>query len=716
MIHLLVRCALRVWFRVQVRGAIGAHEKLLIVSNHESLLDGVLLGAFLPVRPVWVLNRLIASHWLVRLLMRGIPHLVVDSAHPLAMKRVIGLVEAGRPVLIFPEGRVTVTGSMMKIYEGPAFVATKTGAAIVPVHIAGAVYSLFSRMKGDFPRRLFPRITVTIHPPRTIAPPAGVRSRARHKRGAEELRKIMQQTAFASHRRTTLFPALLDAIAIFGRPRRVIEDMRGSKLTYGGLLKQALGLGRAVAKFSREGERIGVLLPNLNVTVSLLYGMFAMRRVPAMLNYTAGRKGLEAACRTADVKTVITSRLFLERARVSAIAVHLERMVRLVYLEDLAGTLTLLDKLWLVGWALWFPRRAARPVRPEEPAVILFTSGSEGRPKGVALSHANIVANTAQCRAVIEFAPADKFLSALPLFHAFGLTVGVFLPLQSGSRVLLYLSPLHYRVIPELLYDHDCTVLFASSTFLGAYAKYAHPFDLRAVRLVVAGAEKLAEEVRKLYIDKFGVRVLEGYGVTETSPVLSVNTPLAWKAGAVGELFPGCEWRIEPVPGIAEGGLLHVRGPNVMLGYISETNPGAIEPTRSMFGEGWYNTGDVAAVDEAGFIRILGRFRRFAKVAGEMVSLDLVERIAGAASPNCEHASAAAAQAGRGELIILFTGDPSLTRERMQQAAREMGAPELALPRRIVALDEIPCLGNGKKDYVTMNRMAREAVESQAAP
>jgi len=571
-------------------------------------------------------------------------------------------------------------------------------------------------MKGDFPRRLFPRITVTIHPPRTIAAPAGVRSRARHKRGAEELRKIMQQTAFASHRRTTLFLALLDAIAIFGRRRRVLEDMRGSRLTYGGLLKQALGLGRAVAKFSREEERIGVLLPNLNVTVSLLYGMFAMRRVPAMLNYTAGRKGLEAACRTADVRTVITSRVFLERARVSAIAVHLERMVRLVYLEDLAGTLTLLDKLWLVGWALWFPRRAARPVRPEEPAVILFTSGSEGRPKGVALSHANIVANTAQCRAVIEFAPADKFLSALPLFHAFGLTVGVFLPLQSGSRVLLYLSPLHYRVIPELLYDRDCTVLFASSTFLGAYAKYAHPFDLRAVRLVVAGAEKLAEEVRKLYIEKFGVRVLEGYGVTETSPVLSVNTPLAWKAGAVGELFPGCEWRIEPVPGIAEGGLLHVRGPNVMLGYISETSPGAIEPTRSAFGEGWYNTGDVAAVDEAGFIRILGRFRRFAKVAGEMVPLDLVERIAGAASPHCEHASAAAAQAGRGELIILFTCDTSLTRERMQQAAREMGAPELALPRRIVTLDEIPCLGNGKKDYVTLNRMAREVVDSQAAP
>lgn len=713
MIRILVRLILRLWFRVRVEGAMGAHEKLLIVSNHESLLDGVLLGAFLPVRPVWVLNRTIALDWRVRLLMRGIPHLIVDSAHPMAMKTVLGLVESGRPVLIFPEGRVTVTGALMKIYEGPAFVATRTGAAVVPVHIAGAVFSVFSRMQSDFPRRLFPRITITIHPARTIATPEGARSRERHRRAAEALRKILQETAYASHKRTTLFPALLDAIAIFGRRRRMLRDARGRELTYGGLLKQSLGLGRAVAKFSREEERIGVLLPNLNVTVALIYGMYAMRRTPAMLNYTAGREGLESACRVAGLRTVITSRLFLERARLGAATERLREVVRFVYLEDLAATLTPADKLWLVGWALWFPRRAARPTRPEDPAVILFTSGSEGKPKGVALSHANIVANIAQCRAVIEFEPKDRFLSALPLFHAFGLTVGVFLPVASGSHVLLYLSPLHYRVIPEQIYDHDCTVLFASSTFLGAYARHAHPYDFRALRLVVAGAEKLAGEVRNLYMEKFGVRILEGYGVTETSPVLSVNTPLAAKTGTVGELFPGCEWRIEPVPGIVEGGLLHVRGPNVMLGYVGEK--GEIEPTRSVFGEGWHNTGDIATVDESGFIAIKGRYRRFAKVAGEMIPLDLVERIAGQASPGFEHASSAAAQAGRGETVVLFTTDAGLTRERMQQAARELGAPELALPKRIVHLEEIPCLGNGKKDYVTINQMARSAVDSQAA-
>jgi acyl-[acyl-carrier-protein]-phospholipid O-acyltransferase/long-chain-fatty-acid--[acyl-carrier-protein] ligase len=706
MVRFLVRCLLRLCFRVRVRGAIAAHEKLLIVSNHQSLLDGILLGAFLPVQPVWVLHSTIARHWFVRLPMRFLPHLIVDSAHPLGMKAVVGLIESGHPVLIFPEGRVTSTGSMMKIYEGPAFVAVRTGATVVPVHISGAVYSLFSRMSGEFPHKLFPRITVTVHPPCSIATPEAARSRVRHKLGAEALRRIMQEAAFASFEKTTLFPALLDVMAVFGRRRHILEDMQQQELTYGRLLKSSLALGRLVGKLTREGETVGVLMPNLGATVSLLYGMFAMRRVPAMLNYTAGPEAVHSACRTAGVRVVITSRAFLERARLAAVAAKLENL-QLVYLEDLRASFGLADKLWLLGWAVWFPRKAARSANPTDPAVILFTSGSEGQPKGVALSHDALLSNVAQCRAIIEFAPRDRFLSALPLFHAFGLTIGIILPLMGGSHVFLYVSPLHYRVIPELIYDRDCTVLFASSTFLGNYAKYANPFDFHALRIVVAGAEKLNDEVRKLYAEKFGIRVLEGYGVTETAPVLAVNTPMAAKTGTVGELFPGCEYRLEPVPGIAEGGLLHVRGPNVMLGYLSEEQPGVIQPTRSLFGEGWHNTGDVATVDEAGFISILGRVRRFAKVAGEMVSLELVERIARAASPEFEHASAALAEAGRGETVLLFTEDPNLRREQLQQAARALGAPDLAAPRRVVHVDEIPALGSGKKDYVTLNRMAR---------
>jgi acyl-[acyl-carrier-protein]-phospholipid O-acyltransferase/long-chain-fatty-acid--[acyl-carrier-protein] ligase len=712
MIRILVRLLLKIWFRVRVRGTIPAHDRLLLVANHQSYLDGVLLGAVLPVRPIWVLHTSIARRWFVRLPMRFIPHLVIDTAHPLAMKAIIELIEAGRPVLIFPEGRVTVTGAMMKIYEGPAFVAARTGAAVVPVHIDGAVYSIFSRMSGDFPRKLFPRITVTIHPPRRIDVPDAPRARVRRKLEAEALRRIMQQTAFESRDRgATLFPALLDAKALYGPRRRVLHDFsRDQELSYAAILKASLALGRLVSRLAREGEAVGVLLPNVSATVSLVLGMAAMRRVPAMLNYTAGRDGLQNACRAAGLKTVITSRAFLQRARLDHLADRLEG-VRMVYLEDLRPQFRLRDKLWLMR-ALLAPRRATRPALPEDPAVIMFTSGSEGVPKGVVLSHDNLLANLAQIRAVIEFAPKDRFLSALPLFHTFGLTVGVLLPLFGGSRILLYTSPLHYRVIPELIYEYDCTVLFASSTFLGNYGKYAHPFDFRELRLVVAGAEKLSEEVRRLYLDKFGIRILEGYGVTETSPVLSVNTPLAFRTGSVGELFPGVDRRIEPVEGLDRGGLLHVRGPNVMLGYLSAASPGAIEPPRSIYGEGWYNTGDIAEIDDAGFLSIHGRMKRFAKVAGEMVSLELVERIALAASGDAQHASAAVSETGRGEVVVLFTEDRRLRREDLVEAARSLGAPELAVPRRILYVDKLPALGTGKKDYVSINRMARELVPS----
>ncbi len=345
--------------------------------------------------------------------------------------------------------------------------------------------------------------------------------------------------------------------------------------------------------------------------------------------------------------------------------------------------------------------------------MVLFTSGSEGMPKGVVLSHDSILANVAQLAAVIDFSSKDKFLSALPLFHAFGLTAGAVAPLVRGARVFLYPSPLHYRMIPEMVYDHDCTVLFATGTFLAHYGRHAHPYDFRSLRIATAGAEKLGEDVRRLYAEKFGVRLIEGYGATECSPVISANAPMMYRAGTVGELLPGMEWRVTPVSGMQEGGMLHVKGPNVMLGYLRQD--GSLEPVRSECGEGWYETGDVVAVEDR-YVTILGRKRRFAKVSGEMVSLELAERIAESASPNLQHASAAIPQPGRGEMILLFTQDAGLRRERLLQAARGLGAPEIAVPRRIVHLPDMPLLGNGKKDYVALDRLAASADLSPVRP
>ena len=700
----IARLLLRIFFRTEVRGSIPALDRTLIISNHQSFLDGVLLGAFLPISPTYLVHSTIARLWYFKLPLTFIRHVVVDTEKPLAIKTLVQLVDSGKPVVIFPEGRITVTGSMMKIYDGPAFVAARTGCSVVPVHIDGAIYSAFSRMTGDFPQLSRPKITITIHEPVCMPMPEGRTAKLRRRRSAEDMRRVMQTAAYRTRERKALFPALLDSVRIQGADRVMLEDINGKPVSYGTIIRNSLALGRLANKFTSESENVGILMPNVNATVFLLFGLWAMRRTPAMLNFTSGADALQNACRLSGLKVVFTSRAFVEKAKLADLVSKLPAKV--LYLEDLRPQFNLLDKLWLILWAKRNPWRVLRPSRPEDPAVILFTSGSEGMPKAVVLSHDSILANTAQIAAAFPFAPKDKFLTALPLFHAFGLTAGIVLPLMYGTRVMLYPSPLHYRTIPEVVYDRDCTVLFSTNTFLGNYAKVAHPYDFYSLRYVVVGAEKLTEDVARLCFEKFGLRPYEGYGATECSPVIAVNTPFATRMGTVGELLPGIESRIAPVPGIEQGGILHVRGESVMLGYLRD---GAIQPPASEFGQGWYETGDVVTIED-GFVRLQARLKRFAKVAGEMVSLEVVERIAAAARPNGLHASLAVRDSSRGETILLVTQDASLKRDELQAAARAMGAPEIAVPRRIVHMDKIPLLGNGKKDYVTLSRVVQESL------
>lgn len=710
LVRVITRFFLRLLFRAELRGYAQLSGKTLIVANHQSFIDGLLLGAFLPFHPTYLVHRQIASKLHFKILLSFINHLVIDSTNPLAMKTVIGLLESGAPVVIFPEGRITVTGSRMKIYDGPAFAAAKSGAHVLPIHIDGPVYSHFSRMPGDFPRRWFPKITLTMHAPLPLPMPEAPRARDRRRLASEELRRIMQIAEFDSRTETTIPDVLLASVKLFGKKRPFIEDIRGKEETLGDVLKMTLALGRLTAKWTSEGERVGVLMPTATPTAAMIVGMMAMRRVPAMLNYTSGREGLENACRIAEIKTIFASRAFIEKAKLTAMMDHFTA-AQVMYLEDVRKHFGIFDKLWLILFALRFPKAAMKRTRPQDMAVVLFTSGSEGKPKGVALSHSAILANCAQSRAVIEISHRDKFLNALPLFHSFGLVAGLALPLVSGARIYLYPSPLHYRVIPEIAYDRDCTVLFATSTFLGNYARFAHAYDFYKARYVVSGAEKLSEEVRRIYSEKFGIRILEGYGATECSPIISVNTPFSCELGSVGEPLPGIECKLAPVEGIENGGELHVRGPNVMMGYFLDRAPGVLQPPRSQFGEGWYDTGDIVTMNARRHITIQGRLKRFAKVAGEMVSLEVVERIAVAASPKRMHASATVKEEARGESIVLFTDDPELKRERLLAAAHDNGLPEFAIPRRVIHVEKVPLLGNGKKDYVKLQAMALAAAK-----
>ena len=710
MLASILRFISKILFRVEVRGLenVPAEDGLLIVANHESFLDGLLLCIFLPKKATFVVHTSTFKKWAFRQALRLTRHVEVDTANPIAMKKVIKLLEAGENVVVFPEGRVTATGEIQKVYDGPGFIAGKTGATVLPVRIDGAGESYFGRLARHQLKRLFPRVTLTVLPTTSIVMPKATNrnfptAKQRRRIAGEGMRSVMQKMLFQAQKSRTLFEAFLDAVDKFGGDYKLIEDLNEVEETYQNVLKKSLALGRIVTKVSSPNEVVGVLMPNITNTVALILGMSAFSRIPAMINYTAGTAGMQNACIAANIKTVITSRKFIETAKLEEVVADLKEL-NILYLEDLRADFGVVDRAWLMGYALHYPRAVTESSSPEEPAVVLFTSGSEGKPKGVVHSHKSILTNIAQIMAVLDFNPTDKFMMVLPIFHAFGFT-GSMLPVLNGIKIHMFPSPLQYKIIPEIIYDRGCTVFFATSTFLANYAKYAHPYDFYKLRIVVAGAEKLNDEVRRIYTEKFGIGILEGYGATECAPVLSANTPMANLNGSVGQFIPGLEHKLESVPGIHAGGLLHVRGENVMKGYYLFDNPGVLNPPE----DGWYNTGDIVEVDAQGFIHIKGRVKRFAKVAGEMVSLEVVEKIANTAAPEHQHAASTQTDAQRGENIILFTTDPALKREDLQIVAKNLGNPEIAIARKIIRIAELPLLGTGKTDYVTLKQMAENA-------
>ncbi len=691
-------------YRVEVRGAenlTAAGPSAVIAPNHVTWIDGALLAAALPGRPAFAINTFTARKWWVRWATGLIEALPIDPTNPMAIKTLVREVRAGRHCVIFPEGRLTRTGSLMKIYDGPALVADKAGAPLVPVRIDGARQTFWSRLKGVYRRRLFPRITVTILPPVRLAAPEGTTGRARREALGRGLYDTMSHAAFQSFDTDrTVLGALIDAAAEHG-DREIIEDMDRTPLTYRRLLTASLVLGRRLAGRTQPNEAVGVLLPNAAGGVVTLFGLQAFGRVPAMLNYSTGAEAMMAALKAASIGTVLTSRRFVTVGKFEPLVARVAEAARVVYLEDLRAEISTVAKLRGL-FDRPFARRRQRKVDPGKPALILFTSGSEGTPKGVVLSHRNLLANAGQAAARIAFNPTDVVLNALPVFHSFGMTAGLLLPLVTGVKTVLYPNPLHYRRIPEIAYDTGATILFGTDTFLAGYARQAHPYDFHTLRYVFAGAERVRAETRRVWAEKFGVRILEGYGATETAPVLAINTPMHAKDGTVGRLLPDIRARVEPIEGIERGGRLFVSGPNIMLGYVRAEKPGVVQAPA----DGWYDTGDVVEIDQAGYVTILGRAKRFAKVAGEMVSLSAVEEWAAALWPDAFHAVVSQPDSRKGERLVLITSKPSVTRADFAAYVRLRGLPEVATPSELIYVPAIPVLGTGKTDYNAVNEIA----------
>lgn len=680
--------------------------RTIIAPNHVSLLDAPIMHSILPSHAAFAIDTGMAQKSWIKPFLKIVKAHAIDPTKPLGTRHLIQAVKDGETLVIFPEGRLTVTGGLMKVYDGTAMIADKADAVIVPVRIDGPERSPFGYLNRFQCRKtLLPKTTVTILPPVKLPVPEGLKGKARRQAAGMALQDLMVETAVkTANLDQTLFSALVEAKATRDTGKPAIEDPLGTQLSYRKLILGAQVLGAKLAPLAPEGAAVGVMLPNSAGVAVTFFALQTIGRVPAMLNFTAGPQNVEAACTAAKVDVVLTSRVFVEKAHLEAVVARLAETRRIVYLEDVRATIGFADKVR----GLLLGTRAQSERAPNDPAAILFTSGSEGLPKGVVLSHRNMLANAMQSLTRVAVNGQDKVFNVLPVFHSFGLTAGLVMPLVGGVPVYLYPTPLHYRIVPELVYGSNATILFGTDTFLNGYARTAHPYDFARVRLILAGAEAVKERTRQIYMEKFGVRILEGYGVTETAPVLAINTPLANKSGTVGRLSPLMEARLEPVPGIEEGGRLYVRGPNVMLGYMRAENPGVLEPPE----DGWHDTGDIVAIDAQGFLSIKGRAKRFAKIAGEMVSLSAVEALATELWPTVTSVVVALPDARKGERLVLMTTDAKATREAFARFARQKGASELMVPADILVVPGVPLLGSGKPDYVAALALAKEKMAS----
>lgn len=714
-LRFLVRLLFR--FRGYNTDALRTPGPVLLLPNHVSWWDWLFLGVCLEEDWRFVTSATTAkTSWIHRKIMVNRRTFPVENDSPYAIKHMAEYLQGGGRLVLFPEGRLSTTGCLMKLFDGTGFLIHKTRAKVIVGYLRGA-----DRLKPAVHRgysRWFPRISAHFSGVLNAPDPGHVSTAIARTKITNWLREQLMRLQFNTEMEFGA-PTVPAAIAARAKERpdfAIIEDITWKPLTYRRLLigagllanqwRTRLANPKLETQNSKQSEHIGILLPNANALVATLLSLWEAGKIPAILNYTTGPTIMLACAQLAGLKHIVTSRTFLVRAKLDVKPLE-DAGVQFHYLEDVRKRITGGAKLAALVRSWFSPAGALRAVhQPNDTAVVLFTSGSEGVPKGVELTHRNILANIRQMCCVCDLQDTDRFFTALPMFHSFGLTVGTLLPLTRGAYVFIYPSPLHYRVVPTVLYDKNATVFLATNTFLSGYARKAHPYDFRSVRYLFAGAEKVQESTVRTWNERFGIRVLEGYGATECSPCLSVNTPLHPRSGTAGELLPGIEHKIEPVEGVTKGGRLLVRGPNVMKGYL---NPDANAKFQSL--GGWYDTGDIVRVDEDGFVHILGRLKRFAKVSGEMVSLTAVEEALASGFPQygLRFAVAVVAQPDedKGERLIAVTNEPKLTLEEIRAAVKAKGLSNLAVPREIKLVHDIPKLGTGKVNHRELEKMVR---------
>ncbi len=726
MLRLLLWMLTHTLYRLDVAGRerVPPRGGALLVPNHVSMADAVLLLAALD-RPVrFLMFKGSYDHPLVKPFAKILGVIPISSdkgpremIH--SLRRATQALQDGELVCIFPEGQMTRIGQMMPFRRGMERIIKGVDVPIIPVNLDGVWGSIFSFAGGRFlwklPRHLPYPVRVTFGAPLPSTSTAQQARQAVQDLGAEAFER--RKHRMKPLPRTFLYTARRHPF------RFAMADGQTPKLTFFAVLARTVFLARRLRKAWQGQEMVGILLPPSIPGALINFAAMLMGKVPVNLNYTASNETLESCAKQCNLKTVITARAFLER-------VHVRPPAETIFLEELAQKPRFAERLG-AALAFFLPARlvekyagAERNANLEDTATIIFSSGSTGEPKGVVLTHYNVASNVEQLNQVFLMHSHDRIMGILPFFHSFGFTGTLCLPAAAGIGVVFHPNPLDSRVIGALVNKYAVTMLLATPTFLNAYTRRCEPEQFGSLRFVMAGAEKLPERISQAFEDRFGIRPLEGYGCTECSPAVTVNTidfraasfrQVGAKRGSIGHPLPGMSVKIidpetlQPLA-VNQPGLLLVRGPNVMQGYLNQP-----EKTAAVLRDGWYNTGDIAMLDEDGFLRVTDRLSRFSKIGGEMVPHIKVEDKLHELAHATEQIFVVTAvpDERKGErLMVLHTLPEDKLGETLELLAK-CDLPALSRPRpdQFVRVEKLPYLGTGKLDL----RKARELALEVAA-
>jgi len=730
-IRLLVRHLMASRYRLQVLGFdnLPSSGGVLMLGNHISWIDWAVVQMACP-RPVrFVMERGIYERWYLKWfldLFGVIP--ISGGAARTALEEITRLLNRGQVVCLFPEGTISRTGQLSEFHSGYERAAAEAEGVILPFYLRGLWGSRFSRssdkLKGN--RKSGARRDLIV----AFGSPLPMNTTAKALK-----QKVFELSVDSWERYTRSLPTLPVAwLDTLGRQSSelAVADVSGADLSRARFATACLCLARLIRRRSRE-QNIGLLLPTGSAGAMANMAVLLCGRTIVNLNYSASREALQAAVRKADIATIYSSRKFLEKLKKKGIDLDgAFPGAELVHMEDLAARITPAAKLLTALAIRLLPGTLLKwscctCVDPESPAAILFSSGSEGEPKGVMLSHRNILANVKQISDVLNTEDSDVVMASLPLFHAFGLTVTTFMPLIEDMPMVCHPDPTDAVNIAKGIARYRATIFCGTSTFLRLYCKNRriHPLMLESLRIVVAGAEKLSPDVREAFKLKFNKDIYEGYGATETTPVASVNIPdhldttywkvqLGSKPGTVGMPLPGSSFRIvdpdtlEELPR-GEDGLILIGGTQVMLGYLKDPEKTAAVITE-IDGLRWYKTGDKGHLDEDGFLIIVDRYSRFAKLGGEMISLTAVEdqiRLI-LKQPELELVAVNLPDEKKGEKIVLLIA-AEIDLDGLRKALLEAGINPLMLPAELRRVAEIPKLGSGKTDFKAARKLAMAA-------